>query len=82
MSQLGDDLEFTKKTLQNMVRHPNNGGVLILGLGCENNQVSDFKIGMEDVNKVRYLISRSWYEIEEGVRLLGELYESMKNLKR
>ncbi len=82
-SQLGDDLEFTKKTLQNMVRHPNNGGVLILGLGCENNQVSDFKVGMEDVNKVRYLISQEVDdEIEEGVRLLGELYESMKNLKR
>ena len=66
-----------------MVRHPNNGGVLILGLGCENNQVSDFKVGMEDVNKVRYLISQEVDdEIEEGVRLLGELYESMKNLKR
>ena len=38
-SQLGDDLELTQRILAGLVRHPNAGGVLILGLGCENNQM-------------------------------------------
>lgn len=41
-SQLGDDHQNTRKILRNMVLHPNAGGVLIVGLGCENNQPSDF----------------------------------------
>ncbi len=38
-SQLGDDHINTRTMLQNMVRHPNAGAVLVVGLGCENNQV-------------------------------------------
>ena len=36
-SQMGGDLELTRKLLQDMVKHPNAGGVLVLGLGCEEN---------------------------------------------
>lgn len=36
-SQLGDDHINTRTMLQNMVRHPNAGAVLVIGLGCENN---------------------------------------------
>ena len=45
-SQLGDDLDLTQKILAGLVRHPNAGGVLILGLGCENNQM---KLMLESV---------------------------------
>ena len=48
-SQLGDDHERTKLILQKMVKHPNAGGVLVLGLGCENNQMSAFKEGLGKV---------------------------------
>lgn len=44
-SQLGDDLETTRILLQNMVLHPNAGGALVVGLGCENNQLNVFKEG-------------------------------------
>ena len=39
-SQLGDDLDHTRKLLASLAMHPNAGGVLIVGLGCENNQLS------------------------------------------
>ncbi len=38
-SQLGDDHINTRTMLQNMVRHPNAGAVLVIGLGCENNKL-------------------------------------------
>ncbi|MCH1990982.1 UxaA family hydrolase, partial [Achromobacter xylosoxidans] len=42
-SQLGDDHENTKQILLNAIRHPNAGGVLVLGLGCENNELARMK---------------------------------------
>ena len=84
-SQLGDDHETTKLILQNMVKHPNAGGVLILGLGCENNQIGPFMetLGSFDKARVRTLISQDVEdEIEKGVELLKEIYEAMKNDKR
>ena len=42
-SQLSDDHENTRKILRDMVLHPNAGAVLIVGLGCENNQPDKFE---------------------------------------
>lgn len=42
-SQLGEDHLRTRKILANLAKHPNAGGVLILGLGCENNTIAEFK---------------------------------------
>ncbi len=84
-SQLGGDHEFTKRTLQNVARHPNAGGVLVIGLGCENNQLSKVKEGLGDVDpkRIRYLVAQEVEdEIEEGVKLLKELYDNMKDDKR
>jgi len=39
-SQLGGDLAATRTMTVALAGHPNAGGVLILGLGCENNQLS------------------------------------------
>ena len=57
-SQLGGDLLYTQKLLSGMIRHPNAGAVLVLGLGCENNQIDDFKkiLGPVDEERVAFLI--------------------------
>ena len=38
-SQLGEDLEGTRALLAALACHPNAGGVLLIGLGCESNQL-------------------------------------------
>jgi altronate hydrolase len=38
-SQLGDDLAGTRSLLASLACHPNAGGVLLIGLGCESNQL-------------------------------------------
>lgn len=80
-SQLGDDHENTKKILAAICTHPNAGGVLVLSLGCENNQQADFKkvMGEWDTNRVRFLISQDVEdEIEVGFTLMKELVENMR----
>ncbi|MCJ7689792.1 MAG: altronate dehydratase family protein [Clostridiaceae bacterium] len=80
-SQLGDDHISTRTILGDAVKHPNNGGVLVLGLGCENNGMADFKksLGKFNGKRVKFLISQEVSdEIQEGASLLLELYETMK----
>jgi altronate hydrolase len=84
-SQLGDDHVNTRTILGDAVKHPNAGGVLVLGLGCENNNMSEFKESLGEFNekRIKFLVSQEVSdEIEEGVKLLKELYENMKNDKR
>lgn len=84
-SQLGDDHDNTKKILRDAVLHPNAGGVLVLGLGCENNNLYEFKEGLGefDENRVKFLVSQEvGDEIEAGVSLLKEIYENAKGDKR
>jgi altronate hydrolase len=81
-SQLGDDHENTRKILRNIVLHPNAGGVLVLGLGCENNQISTFKeiLGDFDPERIKFLETQKvGDEHEEGMKLLRELYIMAKN---
>jgi altronate hydrolase len=80
-----DDHENTKQILINAVKHPNAGGVLVLGLGCENNELPEFKKALGEVNedRVKFLISQNVTdEIEEGFKLVMEIYENAKNDKR
>lgn len=84
-SQLGEDHENTVKILQDLVVHPNAGGVLVLGLGCENNTITAFKDGLSDydANRVRFLVSQDVDdEIETGAKLLEELYHVMSKDER
>ena len=84
-SQLGEDHINTRIILQNTVKHPNAGGVLVLGLGCENNQVAEFEktLGEYDRERVKFLISQEVDdEIEIGKNILLDLYNKMKNDKR
>lgn len=84
-SQLGQDHENTKTILADMIKHPNAGGVLVLGLGCENNTIEEFKValGEYDPDRTKFLITQKvGDEIQEGVKLLKELYEVMKKDER
>ncbi|MGL4672308.1 UxaA family hydrolase [Cetobacterium sp.] len=84
-SQLGEDHINTRTILQNIVKHPNAGGVLVLGLGCENNQVKEFKetLGEYDSARVMFLIAQDVEdEIEDGIKLLKELYDNILLEKR
>lgn len=72
-SQLGEDLSYTQKALCGLIRHPNAGGVLVLGLGCENNSVEELKkeLGPYDPERVKFLVCQETEnELEEGERLL------------
>lgn len=84
-SQLGDDHANTRTMLGNLVKHPNAGGMLVLGLGCENNTMAEFieSLGEYDTTRIKFLVSQEVSnEIEEGAKILRELYENMKNDKR
>jgi altronate hydrolase len=75
-SQLGDDLENTQKILAGLATHPNAGGALVLGLGCENNHLAAFRPFLDgaDASRIRVLAAQaSADEHEEGLRLLEEL---------
>ncbi len=75
-SQMGDDQENTRTILADLINHPNAGGVLVLGLGCENSNIAELKkyIGEYDENRVKFLVSQeSDDELTDGVELLKEL---------
>lgn len=84
-SQLGEDQENTRKILAALANHPNAGGVLILSLGCENTNVKTFKkyLGKIDENRIKFLVTQDCEdELEEGKRILAELYEHTRRFKR
>ncbi len=71
--------------LANAVKHPNAGGVLVLGLGCENNSIHEFReaLGDYDHSRVKFLLSQEVSdEVTEGVKLLKEIYEHAKGDRR
>ena len=84
-SQLGDDHENTRKILSDLVHHPNAGGVLVVGLGCENNTMDSFKalVGEVDSDRIKFMVSQEEEdEVESGKKLLGEIAEVVKKDKR
>ncbi|GAB6099534.1 altronate dehydratase family protein [Halanaerocella petrolearia] len=81
-SQLGDDLENTQQILAGLVNHPNAAGVLVVGLGCENNLISDFKefIGNYNEDRVRFMNFQDVEdEMKTGMDLIDELVEYAKD---
>ena len=84
-SQLGGDHERTKLILQKMVRHPNAGGVLVLGLGCENNTMKTFREGLGEIDekRIKFLVCQETEdEIEAGVNLLAQIAGEIKKDSR
>ncbi len=84
-SQLGGDHRTTQLILKGLVNHPNAGGVLVLGLGCENNNIGEFKkiLGEYNPDRVKFLNAQDADdEIAEGEKLIGELREYANQFKR
>ncbi len=75
-SQLGDDNKTTQLILRGLIKHPNAGGVLVLGLGCENNNISEMKkvLGTVNEERIRFLsVQDCKDEIEKGTEIINEL---------
>ena len=84
-SQLGDDQDNTRKILADLATHPNAGGVLLLGLGCENSGIEQIRplMGDYDESRVRFLVCQEAEdEHEAGMKLLEELAERMRKDRR
>lgn len=85
-SQLGDDHQNTRHILADMVHHPNAGGVLVVSLGCENNQLGAFRelVGEVDPSRVRMFETQKvdGDEIEYGLNELRSIYDACRNDER
>lgn len=85
-SQLSGDHENTRKVLRDIVLHPNAGAVLVLSLGCENNQPDDFMamLGDYDKDRIKLLVTQKVEgdEVEAGMEILRQLYEIARKDKR
>ena len=84
-SQIGTDYTMTQKILADIVNHPNAGAVLVVSLGCENNNLTEFKKVLGDYNpdRVKFMVTQ---EVEDeditGRHLLEELAEFANRYKR
>jgi altronate hydrolase len=85
-SQLSGDHENTRKVLRDIVLHPNAGGVLVLGLGCENNQPDKFRELLDnyDDKRIQFLTVQKVQgdELKEGMKILHNIYAIAKEDKR
>ena len=85
-SQLSEDHEATRKILRDIVLHPNAGGVLVLSLGCENNQPDDFMamLGDYDRDRIKLVVTQKVQgdETEECMKVLRGIYSIVKEDKR
>lgn len=84
-SQLTEDHHNTQKALAGLVHHPNAGGVLVLGLGCENNNIDEFKkvLGETNPDRVKFLnCQTSDDEVEDGIRIIEELANYAGSFRR
>ena len=84
-SQLGDDQKVTQLILKGMVNHPNAAAVLVLGLGCENNNIDVFKevLGQWDDTRVKFLNCQDVEdEVAEGIKIVEDLKKYADTFKR
>lgn len=84
-SQLGDDQSTTQLVLKGLINNPNASGVLVLGLGCENNNIDVFKkvLGSYNENRVKFLNAQeSEDELAEGTEIVKALQSEAAKQKR
>lgn len=84
-SQMGDDQENTREILADLITHPNVGGVLVLGLGCENSNIDVLKgyLGDYDEKRVKFLVCQeSDDEKEEALSIIKDMIDYVSTLKR
>jgi len=84
-SQMGDDQENTRMILADLINHPNAGGVLVLGLGCENTGIEVLKdyLGHYEEKRIRFLSAQdSEDEIADALELIAELMDYASGFER
>ena len=84
-SQLGDDLSATRDMLAALADHPNAAGVLIVGLGCESNQLEALLAAIPERSrpKVRTLTAQlAGDEIDEGMAIVADLIAQVGQARR
>lgn len=84
-SQLGDDQVMTLKALSGLIRHPNAGAVLVLGLGCENGNITELKkvLGDYDEDRVKFLICQDHEdELAAADKLMNQLCSYARGFHR
>ncbi len=84
-SQMGDDQENSRKILADLINHPNAGGVLVLGLGCENSSIDILKqyIGEYDEKRIKFIVAQECEdEIEASVEAIKELIDYAASFER
>lgn len=84
-SQLGEDLENTQKALAGLVKHPNAAAVMVVGLGCENNLIEDFKkyLGDYNPNRVKFInLQDIEDEQKEAENILDNLLKYAQKFKQ
>lgn len=84
-SQLGDDLAATRRMLAALAAHPNAGGVLLIGLGCESNQLSRLleELPASYRARIRTVIAQnSTDEFEDGLAAVADLAVEATKTKR
>ena len=84
-SQLGGDMKTTQLVLRGLIKHPNAGGVLVLGLGCENNNIAEMKtvLGSWNEDRIKFLnVQDCENELAEGRKIIEALKETASHDKR
>lgn len=84
-SQMGDDQENTRQILADLIQHPNAGGVLVLGLGCENSNIDVLKnyLNDYDTDRVKFLVAQEHEdEIQDSLDIIADLADVVSQDKR
>ena len=88
MSSPSPHFDLLRRTLAGYARHPNLAGVLIVGLGCERNQVADLvdSQGLERGRMLRTMVMQevggTRVTIEEGIRAIEAMLPLANAYKR
>ncbi len=84
-SQMGDDQENTRMILADLINHPNAGGVLVLGLGCENSNIAELKryLGTYNENRIKFLQCQDVEdEMEVAENMISDLIDYASKFER
>jgi altronate hydrolase len=93
MQQGGEAIEQLQRTLAGMAAHPNVGAYILLGLGCESNQVREMianrKLGMGASGQWKQPIFLNIQEhhgiadtVEDTAQILGQLLAQVNDVQR
>lgn len=82
-SQMGEDQKTTLRVLSSLAAHPNCGAVLVVGLGCENNNINVFKEYLKESDHIYFLNSQDEEdEVSKGYELVDEILEKVASFER